>query len=184
MNKFSIFISAMKKFQFVLFALVLFAACTEAPKKPIVWKSIEKDLQAQFIMAQDGDVIELPEGNYMFTRTLSMDGKSNITIRGKGMDKTIFSWKNQTEGAQGMQISNGKILCWKIFQEDAKGNPKVNDTDGIVLRRIRSVWADIWNKTEPMPYPVLCKNVLMEECIAMAHRMPAFMWGNRFRHPQ
>lgn len=49
----------MKKLQFVLHALVLCWSCTEAPKEPVVWKSIEKDLQAQFIMAQDGDVIEL-----------------------------------------------------------------------------------------------------------------------------
>jgi parallel beta-helix repeat protein len=54
--------------------------------------------------------------------------------------------------------------------EDAKGdNLKVNDTDGIVLRRIRSAWID-GPKTENGAYalyPVLCKNVLMEECIAM-----------------
>lgn len=161
----------MKKLQFVLLALVLCWACTEAPKEPVVWKSIEKDLQAQFIMAQDGDVIELPEGNFMFTRTLSMDGKSNITIRGKGMDKTILSWKNQTEGAQGIQISNGKNIVLEDFSvEDAKGdNLKVNDTNGITLRRIRSVWAE-GPKTENGAYalyPVLCKNVLMEECIAM-----------------
>src|SRR5690606_24746579 len=122
-KEFSIFISIMKKFQFVLFAWVLLSACTEASKEPIVWKSIEKDLQAQFIMAQDGDVIELPEGNFMFTRTLSIDGKSNITIRGKGMDKTILSWKNQAEGAQGMQISNGKNIVLEDFSiEDAKGD--------------------------------------------------------------
>lgn len=161
----------MKKLQFALFVWVLFPACTEVPREPIVWKSIEKDLQAQFIMAQDGDVIELPEGNFMFTRTLSMDGKSNITIRGKGMDKTVLSWKNQAEGAQGMQISNGKNIVLEDFSvEDAKGdNLKVNDTDGIVLRRIRSVWAE-GPKTENGAYalyPVLCKNVLMEECIAM-----------------
>lgn len=161
----------MKKLQLGVIALVICTACSESPKEPIVWKSIEKDLQSQFILAQDGDVIELPEGNFMFTRTLSMDGKSNITIRGKGMDKTILSWKNQTEGAQGLQISNGKNIVLEDFSvEDAKGdNLKVNDTNGITLRRIRSVWAD-GPKTENGAYalyPVLCKNVLMEECIAM-----------------
>lgn len=161
----------MKKLQLGVLALMICTACSESPKEPIVWKSIEKDLQSQFILAQDGDVIELPEGNFMFTRTLSMDGKSNITIRGKGMDKTILSWKNQTEGAQGLQVSNGKNIVLEDFSvEDAKGdNLKVNDTNGITLRRIRSVWAE-GPKTENGAYalyPVLCKNVLMEECIAM-----------------
>lgn len=153
-----------------ILAISLFS-CSKTKNEPIVWKSIEKDLQTRLIMAQDGDVIELPEGHFMFTRTLTMDGKSNITIRGRGMDKTIFSWKNQAEGAQGIQISNGKNIVLEDFSvEDAKGdNLKVNDTNGVVLRRIRSVWAD-GPKTENGAYalyPVLCKNVLMEECIAM-----------------
>lgn len=146
-------------------------SCTGSTREPVVWKSIEKDLQTKFILATDGEVIELPEGNFMFTRTLTMDGKSNITIRGKGMDKTVLSWKNQTEGAEGLRVSNGVNIVLEDFSvEDAKGdNLKVNDTQGITLRRIRSVWAD-GPKTENGAYalyPVLCKNVLMEECIAM-----------------
>jgi hypothetical protein len=57
------------------------------------WKSIEKSLQTQLITANDGAIIDLPEGNYMFTKSLTMDGKSNITIRGKGMDKTVLSFR-------------------------------------------------------------------------------------------
>ena len=116
-------------------------------------------------------MIDLPEGNFMFTRTLVMDGKSNITIRGKGTDKTVLSWLNQDEGAQGMQISNGKNIVLEDFSvEDAKGdNLKVNDTQGLTLRRIRSVWSG-GPKTDNGAYalyPVLCKNVLLEECTAI-----------------
>lgn len=107
----------------------------------------------------------------MFTKSLTMDGKKNILIRGQGMNKTILSWKNQTEGAEGLHISNGINIVLEDFSvEDAKGdNLKVNDSRGITFRRIRSVWAD-GPKTENGAYalyPVLCKNVLMEECIAM-----------------
>jgi parallel beta-helix repeat protein len=68
-------------------------------------------------------------------------------------------------------VSNGQNIVLQDFSvEDAKGdNLKVNDTNGLVLRRIRSAWAD-GPKTENGAYalyPVLCKNVLMEECIAM-----------------
>ena len=150
---------------------IFFTGCNTPLRKDVLWKSIEKELQTKFILAQDGDTIELPEGYFMFTRSLVIDGKSNITIRGKGIDKTILSWKNQTEGAQGMQISNGHNIVLEDFSvEDAKGdNLKVNDTNGIVIRRIRSAWID-GPKTENGAYalyPVLCKNVLMEECIAM-----------------
>jgi parallel beta-helix repeat protein len=161
------------KFLLVLFSFIVafLFGCNGPVREDVVWKSIEKELQTKFIMAEDGDTIELPEGHFMFTRSLVMDGKSNITIKGKGMDKTIFSWKNQVEGAQGIQISNGNNIVLEDFSvEDAKGdNLKVNDTKGIVLRRIRSAWID-GPKTENGAYalyPVLCKNVLMEECIAM-----------------
>lgn len=155
---------------FAAIPVLLAAACT-APAPERNWKSIEKSLQTQFITAATGDTIDLPEGHFMFTRSLTLDGKSNVVVRGKGMDKTILSWRNQSEGAQGFQVSNGRNIVLQDFSvEDAKGdNLKVNDTHGITLRRIRSVWTD-GPRTENGAYalyPVLCKNVIMEECVAM-----------------
>lgn len=155
----------------ILVLLAFLIACTPAKKEPIMWKTIEKTLQTELITIADGDTIYLPEGNFMFTKSLTMDGKKNVVIIGKGMDKTILSWRNQTEGAEGLHVSNGQNIVLQDFSvEDAKGdNLKVNDTNGLVLRRIRSAWAD-GPKTENGAYalyPVLCKNVLMEECIAM-----------------
>jgi len=156
----------------VLFTVtVLFYSCASENSEPVVWQSIEQSLQTQLITVADGGTIELPEGNYMFTKSLAMDGKSNIVIKGKGMDKTRLSFKNQTEGAQGLLISNGSNIVLEDFSiEDAKGdNLKVSEVRGITFRRIRSVWAD-GPKTENGAYalyPVLCKNVLIDECIAM-----------------
>lgn len=153
--------------------LLTFLSCTdyENNRKDITWQSIEKNLQTQLITANDGDTIHLPEGYFMFTKSLSMDGKSNIVIMGEGMDKTILSWKNQTEGAEGLKISNGKnILLQNFAVEDAKGdNIKVSDVKGITFFQISSSWAD-GPKTENGAYalyPVLCKNVLIDECVAM-----------------
>lgn len=161
----------MKKWLFIVLVLAMCWACTKSPEESVTWKSIEKELQERFILAEDGETIELPEGHFMFTRTLSMDGKKRITIRGKGMDKTVLSWKNQTEGAQGMLISNGYNIKLEDFTiQDAKGdNLKVNDTRGVILRRIRSQWSG-GPKTENGAYalyPVLCTRVLIEECVAM-----------------
>lgn len=155
-----------------LFVAALFlSACSNQKSETVVWKSIEQSLQTQLITVEDGGTIDLPEGNFMFTKSLAMDGKYNITIKGKGMDKTRLSFKNQTEGAQGLLITNGKNIVLQDFSiEDAKGdNLKVSDTRGITFRRIRSVWAD-GPKTENGAYaiyPVVCKNVLIEECVAM-----------------
>jgi parallel beta-helix repeat protein len=107
----------------------------------------------------------------MFTKSLTMDGKSGIVIKGQGMDKTILSFKNQTEGAQGIQITNGKNIVLQDFAvEDAKGdNIKVSDTRGITFTRIRSSWsAGPSNANGAYAlYPVLCKHVIIEECEAI-----------------
>ncbi len=158
----------MKHFLLPLLAFIISCSQNNSPR---TWNSIENALQTQLITLNDGDTVHLPEGNFMFTKSLTMDGKNNIVIKGKGMDKTVLSWKNQTEGAEGLHISNGKGIVLEDFSvEDAKGdNVKVNDTQGITFRRIRSAWA-AGPKTENGAYalyPVLCKNVLMEECIAM-----------------
>lgn len=154
-----------------LLGAILLFSCSKDKTESLVWQSIEQSLQTQLITIQDGDTLFLPEGNFMFTKSLAMEGKSNITIRGKGMDKTILSFKNQTEGAQGLLISNGKNVTLEDFSiEDAKGdNLKVSEVNGITFKRIRSVWAD-GPKTENGAYalyPVLCKHVLIDECIAM-----------------
>lgn len=159
----------MKKY-FLYAIATLLVGCSQQEAPPRVWQSIEQQLQTQLITILDGDTLDLPEGNFMFTKSLAMDGKSNIVIRGKGMDKTVLSFKNQVEGAQGLLISNGKNIVLEDFSiEDAKGdNLKINDTHGITLRRISSIWSE-GPKTENGAYalyPVLCKQVLIEECVA------------------
>jgi hypothetical protein len=51
-------------------------------------KDIQKKIQTQFIMAENGSTILLDEGSFTFTASLSLEGKKNITIKGKGKDKT------------------------------------------------------------------------------------------------
>jgi len=159
----------MQRLLFLLLTLLI--GCSQKDSRPRTWQSIEKSLQTQLITVADGDTVHLPEGHFMFTKSLTMDGKKNVVIQGKGMDKTILSWKNQTEGAEGMHISNSKNILLTAFSvEDAKGdNLKVNDTQGITFRKVRSAWAD-GPKTENGAYalyPVLCTRVIIEDCIAM-----------------
>ncbi len=160
----------MKKILVYGICLAIAGSCS-APATKSPWKSIEKSLQTQLITVTDGDTVDLPEGNFMFTRSLTMDGKSNVVIRGKGMDRTILSWKNQQEGAQGLLVSNSKNIVLQDFSvEDAKGdNLKINDTRGITIRRIRSVWSGgpTTENGAYAIYPVLCTNVLMEECVVI-----------------
>ena len=159
-------------FPFFIFGLLLYSCSTYTiEEKGAEWKSIERDLQSQLITAGDSAVIELPEGHFLFTRSLSVDGNKHLIIRGQGIDKTILSFEGQEEGAEGLKIANGvSILIENFTIENAKGdNIKVTDTDGITFRNIKSQWTGTPKEENGAYafYPVLCKNVLVENCIAI-----------------
>ena len=75
----------------VLIAILILSAC-KTKQTASVDSTFEKQLQEQFINAKEGDVIELPEGTFTLNRSLILDKVKNITIRGKGKDKTILSF--------------------------------------------------------------------------------------------
>jgi len=155
--------------------IVLFSACDfeseVADRSNANWQNIEKDLKTALIMAGDRDTIDIPEGYFKFSKSLLLDEKSNIVFKGAGIDKTILSFKNQEEGAEGLKIADCKNILLEDFTiEDAAGdNIKVTDTDGITFRRVKAQWTGkVSEKNGAYAlYPVLCKNVLIENCVAI-----------------
>ena len=160
----------MKKLLFALVAVAYLLGCSSS-KDDREWQSIEKDLQSLLISASDGEVIEIPAGNYMFKKSLLIDDKRNVTIKGAGMDKTVLSFAMQEEGAEGIKASNCINLSFKDFSiEDAKGdNIKVTDTQGVTFTKVKSVWTGDPSEENGAYafYPVLSKNVIIEECVAI-----------------
>jgi parallel beta-helix repeat protein len=139
-------------------------------EKNINWLNIEKDLQTHFIMAEDGDTIRIPEGHFKFSGSITMDEKNNIVIAGAGIDKTFLSFKGQTEGAEGLKITNGNnIVVSDLTVQDTKGDAiKTQDINGISFINVRTTWSGK-PKTENGAYglyPVSCKNVLIDGCEA------------------
>jgi len=125
---------------------------------------------AQLLDAAPGDVIEIPEGTFAFDRSLSLtvDG---VTIRGRGMDKSILSFRNQIAGAEGLLVTASDFTIEDLAIEDARGDAlKVTDGENIVIRRVRTEWTD-GPKTGNGAYgiyPVQTRNVLLEENVAIA----------------
>jgi parallel beta-helix repeat protein len=131
----------------------------------------EKALQTQLILASDGDVIELEAGNFQISGSLSLEGKKKITIRGKGMDKTVLSFKDQKTGAEGIKITNCEnIVLEDLTVQDSKGDLiKTMHVKDIIFRRIKAEWTG-GPKAENGSYalyPVLCSNILIDSCIAI-----------------
>ena len=132
----------------------------------------EKDLQTQFILAEPGDTITIPNGTHNIKGALSIEGKDNLVIRGSGMNRSILSFAGQIEGAQGISITNSTNIILEDFSvHDTKGDAiKVQYTDGIIFRRVSAEWTGGPKETNGAYglYPVLCQNVLIEHSVAIA----------------
>ncbi|GAB3709917.1 hypothetical protein GCM10027592_46500 [Spirosoma flavus] len=139
----------------------------------IAWAqpAVQKRYQTQLIMAENGSTIDLDQGTFTFTGSLSLQDKKRIVIRGKGIDKTILSFKGQTDGAEGLRVSNGEeIVIENLTVQDSKGDGiKTMNVKGITFRNVKVEWTG-QPKAENGGYglyPVQCDNVVIDGCTAI-----------------
>ena len=128
-----------------------------------------EEIQTALIFAKSGDIIDLDEGIFQFEDGLSLN-VDNVTIQGKGMDKTILSFKNQKSGAEGLMITSNKVVLKDFAIEDTIGDAiVVKGAEGISFIRIRTEWTNGPKETNGAYglYPVQSKDVLIKECIAI-----------------
>ena len=128
----------------------------------------------QFIMAEDGEVIEIPAGYYEFTTQLILDGVDDVTVRGAGMEKTILSFEGLAAGGEGVRAVDCENVVFEDFTaQDSPGDCiKTQHCDGVTFRRLNTTWTG-GEKSENgiyAIYPVQCNRVLVEECVASHSR--------------
>lgn len=157
----------------VLSAIVFtFSSCHQQGKKEgdnagfETNEKFQNQFMEQLIMVEDGGVVEFPAGKFLLKKGLSIEGKKNVTIKGAGADKTILSFLGQTEGAEGILITNCQnITIENLTVQDSKGdNIKLKGCDGVYIHHMNTTWttgADSSNGNYGY-YPVECKNVLLE----------------------
>jgi parallel beta-helix repeat protein len=131
-------------------------------------KDFQKSLQERLITANPGDVIEIPEGKFHVDRTLSLIA-NGVTIRGKGMDKSILSFTGQKTGAQGVLVKANDFTIEDVAIEDSAGDAlTIQGGTNITVRRVRTEWTRGPNEANgPYGiYPVECKQLLVEDSVA------------------
>ena len=137
-------------------------SCNHAPV------NFQKEFQEQLIKAKAGDVIEIPEGKFHLDRTLSLSA-DKVTIRGKGMDKTILSFAGQKEGGSGLLVKANDFVIEDLAIEDTAGDGlTVQGGNNVTIRKVRVEWtrgANMENGPYAI-YPTECKNVLVEDSVA------------------
>ncbi len=131
----------------------------------------ERKAQEALILAEKGDIIEFAEGTFEFKGTLSLNGVADVTIRGKGMDKTILNFTGQRAGSggEGLKIKADNFTIEDLTLQNTPGDAlKVEDSKRVTIRRIRTWWSNGPDKQNGAYgiYPVLCSDVLIEHCVA------------------
>ncbi|MEE9407366.1 MAG: parallel beta-helix domain-containing protein [Polaribacter sp.] len=132
----------------------------------------ENEILSKFLLAKDSTIIQLDEGHFNLSQSLPLHGVKHVTIIGKGMNKTVLNFKGQTKGAEGIRITNCQsITLQDLTVENAKGdNIKVMDTDGITFKNVEASWTGTVSENNGAYafYPVLCNNVVIDNCKAIA----------------
>ena len=130
--------------------------------------NFEEELLEKLILAEEGDVIEIPEGTHIISSQLSLRA-SKVTIRGKGKEKSILSFKTQSSGAEGLYISAKDIILEDFAILDTDGDAiKAINSENLIMRRLKVGWTGgISSENGGYGfYPVMSKNILIEDCEA------------------
>jgi parallel beta-helix repeat protein len=166
----------MKKQLLLFYLSLILYSCDQVRSydPPREFSNVDLELLSRFALADDNSLIEIEEGNFLLTESLIFEGKENVTIRGKGVLKSVLSFKSQKEGTVGISIVNCKNIILEEFSvEDATEiNIQVTNTDGLKIRNVKSAWTGLVsdeNGTNGI-YPQLCQNVLVEDCEVLGAR--------------
>ncbi|HKE92944.1 MAG TPA: parallel beta-helix domain-containing protein, partial [Povalibacter sp.] len=132
--------------------------------------AFRKQLQLRLIQARPGDVIEVPAGKWTFNRSLSLN-KSGVTLRGAGPDATVFSFRAQVQGAEGLLINAAShVTVENLAIEDTKGDGlKANGCKDLIVRNVRVEWTRGPHEKNGAYglYPVQSERVLIERSVAI-----------------
>ncbi|HSX65841.1 MAG TPA: parallel beta-helix domain-containing protein, partial [Pseudoxanthomonas sp.] len=128
-----------------------------------------RSLHERLLDAKPGDVIEIPEGRFSFDRSLSLRA-DGVTLRGAGMDKSVLSFKGQKAGAEGLLVNGDDFTIEHLTIEDSKGDGlKISESENVTIRGVKVQWTggpSTKNGAYGL-YPVLTKNVLIEDSVAI-----------------
>ncbi|MBS0203294.1 MAG: right-handed parallel beta-helix repeat-containing protein [Planctomycetes bacterium] len=131
---------------------------------------VQFELQSRLIEANPGDILQLESGRYEFRGELNLVCRG-VTIRGRGPDATILSFRDQQAGSDGLSVTGSGFLIEDLAVENTAGNAiKVMGASDVTFRRVRTEWTD-GPKTSNGAYgiyPVQCSDVLIEDCVAIA----------------
>ncbi len=167
----------MKHTSFVagFFIAVLFFSCNQKAEKQDGYTTEisygpgdESNITEAFLSLKDSSSILLKAGIYKFDN-LSIAQLKHILIRGEGYDKTILDFSAQSQGGEGIRVTDVKgFTIADMTIRDSKGDLiKINKCRDVIIRNLHATWKTADSSSGGYAiYPVLCKNILIENCYA------------------
>lgn len=155
-------------------ALLLLCGLLSSQALAKVWElapspDLEHAAQEALLLANEGDVVLLPEGRFEMSTELSMI-RPSVTLRGRGMDKTILVYGQAAAGPQAIIASarNSRVEDLTILDHPGDGI-KMIGVQGAQIRRVKVEWqkkAAADNGAYGL-YPVLSSDVLIEDSVVI-----------------
>ncbi|WP_119080580.1 parallel beta-helix domain-containing protein [Chitinophaga alhagiae] len=163
------------KYYVAALALLAMAGCTTAPGGKGDYATVltfgpgqESQIVEAFLSLKDSSSIELKEGQYHFDN-LSLVQLKHVRIQGAGPDKTILDFSAQSQGGEGIRVAEVKDFhIAGLTLRDSKGDLlKINKSENVTITNLHAVWSRSDSASGGYGiYPVLCNNVLVENCYA------------------
>ena len=129
----------------------------------------ESKIVEAFLTLKDSSSVELKQGKYKFDN-LSLAQLKHIEIKGEGPDKTILDFSAQTQGGEGIRVTDVKGFTIKnIRLQNSKGDLiKITKSENVLISGLHAVWEKVADSANGgyAIYPVLCKKVLVENSYA------------------
>lgn len=119
---------------------------------------------------EDDTTIILGAGTFAFDNAVILRGADGITLLGQGMDRTVLDFgQGASTQFNGVDVVGDRFRIEDMTLLDApKDALRVEDSDDIVIRRLRTTWTEEGASTNGSYgiYPVRSTNVLIELCEA------------------
>jgi parallel beta-helix repeat protein len=128
----------------------------------------EAKIVEAFLSMKDSSEIHLKEGLYKFDN-LSLTQLKHIQIRGDGPDKTILDFSGQTQGGEGIRVTDTRFFTIRDMTiRDSKGDLlKISKSDHVDILDLHASWSKSDSTSGGYAiYPVMCKQVLIDSCYA------------------
>ena len=114
----------------------------------------------------DDTTVILGKGVFEYDNQVTIRGVSGITLMGQGMDATFLDFADQETQTNGVDVVSNNFLIQDLTVQNAKKDGiRVEDSDGVTFRRIRTTWTNGPSTDNGAYgiYPVKSRNVLVED---------------------